>query len=109
MDSTSKPKPPADARPADRWAFVKTEMPQVAALIQEKRREWGADHVALCWRRAMHDNQAGWFWAAEGPLQIGIAHDLELLELAGPKRITPTQAILFMRPPEAKPAAGATA
>jgi len=89
-----------------RWAWLPGMMPGVAKLMKEKRAQFGAEHVALCWHRSVVLGEPGWLYAREGPISIGtpFENDPALGESALPM-ITRTQAILVMRNPE--PAHGA--
>lgn len=66
-----------------RWDWLPLEMPGVARLMREKRREFGAEHVAECWKRGMA-GEPGFFFAREGALAIGTpsADDAELANFA---------------------------
>lgn len=92
---------PTKSRDPDRWAWVRAAMPKVAQLMVERRRDYGAAHVAECWRRGMA-GEPGWFFAREGPVAIGTpwseAQDV-LLAAATAWQVTSTQAMLFLRKP----------
>lgn len=84
------------------WSWLPAQMPGVAKLMAEKRTQLGADHVRLCWRRGVVEQQPGWFYASEGALAVGTpwADDPVIAQWLT-ARITPTQVLLVMRPPEA--------
>ena len=50
------------------WKWLPAQMPGVARLMAEKRKQFGAEHVQLCWRRGVVELQPGWFFAREGAL-----------------------------------------
>lgn len=87
---------------ANRWGWLPQQMPGVARLMKEKRTQLGNDHVALCWRRGVVEQQPGWFFASEGALAVGTpwADDPVIAQYVA-ARITPTQVLLVMRNPEA--------
>lgn len=88
------------------WSWLPAQMPGVARLLAEKRAALGAEHVSLCWRRGVVEQQPGWFYAAEGALAVGTpwADDPVIAQWLA-ARITPTQVVLVLRPPEAAHAA----
>lgn len=47
-------------------------MPKVVEMIRSRRKEMGADHVNLCWRRGVIEMQPGWFYAREGAIAVGM-------------------------------------
>jgi hypothetical protein len=84
----------------NRWNWLPAMMPGVAKLMAEKRTQFGAAHVAECWRRSVVLGEAGWFYAREGAIAIGTPfQEPELAERALPT-YTRTQALLVMRDPE---------
>lgn len=84
-----------------KWAWLPKAMPGVARLMVEKRREHGDAHIAECWRRAMA-GEAGWFYAAEGPLAIGVPwDDIEINQFSA-QRLTAKQALVVVRVPAQK-------
>lgn len=92
-----------DKKPdSNRWAWLPQQMPGVARLMAEKRRLLGNEHVALCWRRGVVEQQPGWFYASEGALAVGTpwAGD-PLITQYLEARFTPTQVLLVLRPVEA--------
>lgn len=54
------------------FEWLPAQMPGVARLIDDKRRELGREHLALCWRRGVLELQPGWFYAREGALAVGM-------------------------------------
>ena len=84
------------------WSWLPKQMPGVARLIAEKRRAMGAEWVNTCWRHGVAEGQPGWFYAAEGALAVGTPwpDDPVIADLLA-ARITPTQALLVIRPQEA--------
>jgi hypothetical protein len=91
---------------SNRWSWLPQQMPGVAKLMAEKRRTMGNEHVALCWRRGVVEQQPGWFYASEGALAVGTpwAGD-PLITQYLEARFTPTQVLLVLRPPEVSHAA----
>ena len=88
------------------WSWLPAQMPGVARLMAEKRVQLGPDHVKLCWRRGVVEQQPGWFFASEGALSVGTpwADDPVITQFMM-ARITPTQVLLVLRPVEAAHAA----
>jgi hypothetical protein len=88
------------------WGWLPQQMPGLAKLMAEKRVQLGADHVKLCWRRGVVEQQPGWFFASEGALSVGTpwADDPVIAQFLT-ARITPTQVLLVLRPVEAAHAA----
>lgn len=84
------------------WKWLPQQMPGVARLIDEKRRELGSDWVNTCWRAGVVECKPGWFYAAEGALAVGTpwVNDPVIADLLA-ARITATQALLVIRPKEA--------
>lgn len=63
---------PAGPAPAKRdWSWLPAHMPRVAALIRERRQQYGDAWVNECWRRGVLAGEPGLFWACEGPLCLG--------------------------------------
>lgn len=84
-----------------RWAWLPQYMPGVAWLMAEKRRALGKEHVALCWRRGVVEQQPGWFYACEGALAVGTPWaDEPVIAQYMMARFTPTQVLLVLRPVE---------
>lgn len=74
-------------------------MPGVARLMAEKRREWGSEHVAECWRRGVLQQQPDWFFAREGAIAIGTPFSDELIRDFGAMRTPPGAGMLQMARP----------
>jgi hypothetical protein len=91
--------PDVPIKPANRWQWLPAAMPGVARLMAEKRRAYGAEHVAECWRRGMA-GEPGWLFAREGAVAVGTpwAGD-PVLENFAMAQVTATQALLVMREP----------
>ena len=83
-----------------RFDWLPTQMPGVSRLIAEKRREVGTEWVNTCWRRGVVEREPGWFFAGEGALMIGTLWDDATVIAYAAARITPTQAMLIIRPLE---------
>lgn len=49
---------------------MRDRMPHTAAFVDQKRKEWGADHVRECLQRAMK-GETGWFYAMEAGATLG--------------------------------------
>ena len=49
---------------------MRDRMPHTAAFVDQKRKEWGADHVRECLQRAMR-GETGWFYAMEAGATLG--------------------------------------
>jgi hypothetical protein len=60
-----------ELNPKKRWDWLPVQMPRVAALMKEKRRELGDAHVNECWKRGVVGMEPGWFFAREGALAVG--------------------------------------
>ena len=75
-------------------------MPTVARLMAEKRRQWGAQHVAECWKRGVTLGEPGWFFAREGPLAVGTPFDDEVLRDFGASKVAPGQGLLMLAEPK---------
>jgi hypothetical protein len=86
----------------NRWSWLPAMMPGVARLMAEKRTQFGAAHVAECWRRGVVLGEPNWFYAREGAIAVGtpFEDDPALAEAALPT-YTRAQALLVMRDPEA--------
>lgn len=82
------------------WSWLPTQMPGVARLMADKRRELGDAWVNTCWKNGVVQGQPGWFWASEGGLNVGtLWDDAEVIALAQ-QQFTPTQAMVILRPKE---------
>lgn len=83
------------------WKWLPQQMPQVARLMAEKRRELGAAHVNACWKRGVVERQRGWFYAVEGALAVGVPFDEPAFMPQVLPAYTGSQAVLILRTPEA--------
>jgi hypothetical protein len=90
-------------KPANRWSWLPDAMPTVARLLNDKRREVGAAHVAECWQRGVVRQEPGWFFAREGALAVGTPWP-EIAHVAG-WQCTRTQAMVILRSVESQHAA----
>lgn len=63
-----------------KFDWLPAQMPRVAELIAEQRATVGAEHVALCWQRGVIERLPGWWWCAEGSLQVGVPGDMVMVE-----------------------------
>lgn len=60
-----------DRQARNDWKWLPAAMPNVAAMVKEKRALYGDAHVDECWRRGVVLGEPGWFFAREGPLSVG--------------------------------------
>lgn len=81
-------------------ALIRQAMPKVAALVAEKRKQWGDAHVTLCQVKGLAGHP-GWFFAREGPVAVGTPWDDPELANFAAANVTTGQAVLVMRTPEA--------
>ena len=56
---------------AQDWKWLPAQMPTVAKLLADKRKELGAEWVNTCWKHGVLQGLPGWFFAAEGSLAVG--------------------------------------
>jgi hypothetical protein len=83
----------------NRWSWLPAMMPGVAALMAQRRREFGAEHVALCWRKGVIEREPDWFFAREGAIAVGTPFaDRALVEMSV-TRWTDSQAFLAIASP----------
>jgi len=84
---------------ANRFSWLPAAMPGVTRLMAAKRAQYGAAHVAECWRRGMA-GEPGWFFAREGALAVGTPTlgDPVMADFAA-LQVSSTQALLVMREP----------
>lgn len=81
------------------WSWLPRHMPAVAGLIDVKRREVGREWVAECWRKGVIEGLPGWFFAAEGPLAVGVPpHEDFLREWVALSKRHPGATLLFLAP-----------
>ena len=89
-------------RKKEDWKWLPSQMPGVARLMADKRRELGDAHVNDCWKRGVLLRERGWFYAREGALAVGMPFD----EPAFTEQLLPvyaaSQAVLILRNPEPK-------
>lgn len=83
----------------NRWSWLPAMMPGVVALMAEKRRQYGAPHVALCWKKGVVERQPGWFFAREGALAVGTPFEDQVLVQLSAAQWTQSQTYLAMKPP----------
>lgn len=83
------------------WKWLPAQMPGVAALMAQRRKELGSAWVNECWRRSVEDLQPGWFFAREGPLTVGTPFDQPDAVNFAAMHVTATQALVLIRPKEA--------
>lgn len=81
------------------WSWLPKAMPGVAALVAERRQEYGKAHVEECWRRGVLGGEPGWFFAREGPLALGTPWDDPVMANFAAQHVTSTQALLILRKP----------
>lgn len=86
-----------DKKEPNRWAWVPAAMPNVARLMQERRRRHGDAHVNECWKRGVVLGEPGWFYAREGTVSIGTPW--EAFADVALWQATATQGLLIMRDP----------
>jgi hypothetical protein len=84
----------------NRWSWLPAMMPGVSALMADKRRQYGAPHVALCWKKGVVERQPGWFFAREGAIAVGTPFDDAVLVEMSAARWAESQAFLAMASPE---------
>lgn len=83
------------------WTWLPRAMPGVAALMRDKRRELGHEHVNLCWRRGVIEGHSGWFYAREGTLAVGAPFIDDELQLMRQAQAQLGGALLMLRTKEA--------
>lgn len=81
------------------WGWLPEQMPGVQARIVELRKQFGADHVSLCWRRGVVEREPGWFFAREGALAVGTPWDDPLVANFAALNVTASQALVVIRQP----------
>lgn len=84
----------------NRWSWLPAMMPGVSALMAEKRRQYGAPHVALCWKKGVIERQPGWFFAREGAIAVGTPFEDAVLVQMSAARWTGSQAFLAIALPQ---------
>ena len=91
-----------------RWDWLPAQMPGVAKLMREKRREFGDAHVNQCWLRGVVELQPGFFFAREGALTVGTPWpdaDEAMANFAA-ANVMPGQFLLILAAPEVGPGFG---
>ena len=84
--------------PKKNYAWLPDHMPRVARLMREKRAALGDAHINECWRRGVLGLEAGWFFAREGSLALGVPWaEPELANFAAAS-VSRDQALLMVRP-----------
>lgn len=84
---------------ATNFEWMPQALPKVAALVRDKRREWGDKHVTECVRRGL-SGEPGYFFAREGAIAVGTPWDLPELANFAAWNVTKSQALVMMRNPE---------
>lgn len=54
------------------WKWLPAQMPRLAKLLADKRKEVGPEWVNECWKRGVLQRQPGWFFGADGALAVGV-------------------------------------
>ncbi len=84
------------------WSWLPAQMPGVARIVADKRRLLGNAHVNECWRRGVEQGEAGWFFAREGPLAVGVPDTSDpVMRDWCAAQVTGSQAIVMLRDPAA--------
>ena len=78
---------------------MEEHMPLVTAQLRRRRAEGQGAYIDECWRRGVMQQEPGWFFAAEGPVSIGVPisgvlSDPVLVEM---RRSFPDQAIVMLK------------
>jgi hypothetical protein len=79
------------------WKWLPEQMPGVAKLLADKRREVGDEWVKTCWQKGVVERQPGWFFAGEGAIMIGVLWDDPVIAAFAALRLTDTQCMLIVR------------
>jgi hypothetical protein len=80
--------------------WMPAALPKVAALMKDKRTEFGAAHVSECFRRGMA-GEPDWFFAREGGVAVGTPFAADSVLAAWQTHaIKPGQALVLMRKPQ---------
>lgn len=82
------------------WSWLPAQMPGVAKLMKDRRRQMGDAHVNECWKRGVVQGEPGWFFAWEGALAVGTPFDAEALVTLTQCAGTPRAAMLMTRAQE---------
>ena len=88
---------------------MEEHMPKVVQLMKKRRAAGEGAHLNECWRRGVLGREAGWFYAAEGPLAVGVpeGHLLADPQLVAMRRDFPESALLLLKPPPGQQPTGA--
>lgn len=84
-------------------SLIAKAMPATAARVREYRARLGDEFVTQCVRRGLA-GEAGWFFAREGCLAVGVPWsdtDQDMLRLFDLHLAAPGSAFVLMRSPEA--------
>lgn len=83
------------------WSWLPAAMPGVAAMVRERRRQFGDAHVNLCWQRGVVEGVPGWFFAREGAVAVGTPTALcDELDAVGRAAGSNRAPLLLMHEPE---------
>ncbi|MEY8688338.1 MAG: hypothetical protein AB9M53_00480 [Leptothrix sp. (in: b-proteobacteria)] len=61
-----------DQKQTGKYDWLPQFMPDAARLIREKRQALGNEWVNECWKRGVVTGEAGWFFAAQNRLSVGV-------------------------------------
>lgn len=53
------------------WSWLRSQAPELSAVISELRLELGSDWINACWTHGVIQREAGWFFAKIGPVALG--------------------------------------
>jgi hypothetical protein len=89
------------------WGWMQQHMPRVVAMLKRRRAEGHGEHINECWRRGVQQGEAGWFFAAEGAVTLGVPAEGYLADpvLVEMRKAFPTQALLVLKGDADAPAA----
>lgn len=81
------------------WAWMEEHMPRVIQQLKAKRAEGLGAHINECWKRGVIGLEPGWFYAAEGPVAIGVPAEHLLADpvLVDLRKAFPDQALLMLK------------
>jgi hypothetical protein len=90
-----------EKRKAGKFDWLPAQMPGVARVLADKRRELGAEWVNECWKRGVVQREPGWFFAGEGALMVGtLWEDAQAIVFAAGK-MPADAAVVILKPKEA--------
>lgn len=74
-------------------------MPKVVQMLKERREKGEGAFIDECWVRGVQRLEPGWFYAAEGPVSIGVPEPHVLADegFAAMRRAFPDQAIVMLK------------